>query len=162
LQPKIKKNVAALLPKTLRERLKPIGLGIPDQYFTVDQVTRETTVTRAFMSSAYGGNMQETFPSPAKKFLDKHGMNDFMFLPSAYQPEAPQMPGAPGLWFCTTAGDDLPGTLRVFVKVVLAAGSKKSVYQYQGMYEVHAADPPSLTVQEWRDQLPRVSQYSEG
>lgn len=127
----------------------------------MDQVTRETMVTRFFMSSEYGGNMQETFPRPRKKFLDKHGMDDFMFLPTEYQPEAPQLPGAPGLWFCTTAGEDLVGTLRVFVKVILAAGSKKSVYQYQGMYEVHAANPPSLTVQEWCDQPPRVSQYSK-
>lgn len=87
----------ALHASTLRDRLKPIGLEIQDQHFTLDQATREVVVTRLFMSKTYGGNMQMTCPVPARKFLDVHGMDDFMFLPTGFQPEAPLLPGAPGV-----------------------------------------------------------------
>ncbi|KAF9475824.1 hypothetical protein BDN70DRAFT_883214 [Pholiota conissans] len=151
--PKIKKNLTALLPMTLTDRLKPIGLDIQDQYFTIDQVTREITVTRLFMASTYGGNMQATFPRPSQEFLDIHGMDDFMYLPTEYQPEAPQLPGAPGLWLRPGSRGDLEGQQRVFSKIILAGGAKMgSRYQYQGQYEVRAANPPTLTVQEWRNQ----------
>ena len=74
----------ALLPSTLRDRLKPIGLDIQDQYFAIDQATREVAVSRLFMSKTYGGNMQMTCPTPARNFLDVHGMDDFMFLPAGF------------------------------------------------------------------------------
>ena len=140
----------ALLPSTLRDRLKPIGLEIQDQYFTLDQATREVVVTRLFMSKTYGGNMQMTCPIPSQQFLDVHGMNDFMFLPTGFQPEAPLLPGAPGLCF-NTSGDDqcIYKVYRVFVQVVPASGSKASVYQYMGMYEIRPAVPAYMTVEEY-------------
>ena len=145
----------ALLSSTLRDRLKPIGLDIQDQYFTLPQATREVAVSRLFVSTTYGGNMQATFPSPARKFLDVHGMDDFMFLPTEYQPEAPLLPGAPGLWFCIDPGyasDLFEKMRRVFVKVVPVVGSKASVYQFMGMYELRPAVPPYLTVEEYAAQ----------
>ena len=147
----------ALLPSTLRDRLKPIGLDIQDQYFTLDQATREVVVTRLFMSKTYGGNMQMTFPIPAPKFLDVHGMDDFMFLPTAFQPEAPLLPGAPGLWFNNNDNEEgLDKPQRVFVQVVPVVGSKKSVYQFMGMYMVRPAVPAYLTVEEYAAQSPQV------
>ncbi|KJA28750.1 hypothetical protein HYPSUDRAFT_33099 [Hypholoma sublateritium FD-334 SS-4] len=154
--PKVKKNVGmALLSSTLRDRLKPIGLEIQDQYFTIDQATREVAVSRLFISTTYGGNMQQTFPNPARKFLDVHGMDDFMFLPTEYQPEAPLLPGAPGLWFCIDPGyvyDRFDKLRRVFVKVVPMVGSKASVYQFMGMYRLSPAVPAYLTVEEYAAQ----------
>ena len=149
----------ALLPSTLRDRLKPIGLDIQDQYFTLDQATREVVVTRKFISETYGGNMQMTNPIPARKFLDVHGMDDFMFLPTAFQPEAPLLPGAPGLWFNNNADEALEGfdkPKRVFVQVVPVVGSRKSVYQFMGMYMVRPAVPEYMTVEEYAALSPQV------
>lgn len=157
MQTKVKKNVGmALLPQTLRDRLKPIGLEIQDQYFTLDQATREVVVTRHFISATYGGNMEETFPSPARKFLDVHGMDDWMFLPTEYQPEAPLLAGAPGLWFCINPDHHIQQTKRVFVKAVPEVGPKASVYQYMGMYKVAPATPLHLTVVEYATQSAKV------
>lgn len=147
----------ALHASTLRDRLKPIGLEIQDQHFTLDQATREVVVTRLFMSKTYGGNMQMTCPVPARKFLDVHGMDDFMFLPTGFQPEAPLLPGAPGLWFNNNADEEgFDQVQRVFVQVVPVVGSKKSVYQFMGMYKVRPAVPAYLTVEEYVAQSPQV------
>lgn len=152
-----------LLLNTLKDRLKPIGLEIQDQYFTLDQAAREVVVKRLFISQTYGGNMQETFPKPARRFFDVHGMDDFMFLPTQYQPEAPLLPGAPGLWFCSDPYyDRFDQMQRVFVKVVPVVGSKESVYQFMGMYKVRAAVPSHLTVAEYKAQstLVRTTTFS--
>ena len=128
----------ALLPQTLRDRLKPIGLEIQDQYFTLDQATREVVVTRHFISATYGGNMKETFPRPAPEFLNAHGMNDWMFLPTEYEPEAPLLAGAPGLWLCLRPDHDIQQIKRVFVKAVPEEGPRVTVYQYMGMNQASA------------------------
>lgn len=147
----------ALTQRTLKDRLKLVGLEIQDQYFTLDQATREVVVTRWFMASTYGGNMEESFPTPAKKFYDKHGMNDFMYLRPELQPEAPQLPAAPGLWFCIAPSNEpFEGPKRVFAKMIPLSGSKKRVYQFMGMYQVHPAVPPYLTVEEYGAQTPQV------
>ncbi|KAF9475823.1 hypothetical protein BDN70DRAFT_208978 [Pholiota conissans] len=93
-------------------------------------------VTRFFMASEYGGNMQATCPRPSKAFVDSH------------------VPGAPGLWFCVQAGEDFDTIMRVFVKIAAVRGDKKSKYQYQGMYQIKTANPPALTVSEWSQQAP--------
>ena len=77
-------------------------------------------------------------------------------IPTDYQPEAPQLPGAPGLRLCAAPGQDLPHIERTFVKMVPARGRQKNVYQFVGMYEMKAAIPPYLTVAEYRAQSPRV------
>lgn len=109
----------ALLPQTLRDRLLPVGLDIQDQYFTIDQVTRELLISRAFFANVYGGSMQDTFPKPSAVKFAQHGMDDFMFMiPTDYQPEAPQIPGAPGLRLCASPGGDFDQIVRTFVKQV--------------------------------------------
>ena len=95
-------NITAPLPQAIKDRLKLIGLEIQTQYFTIDQATREKTVTHEAISYRYGGNYTTTFPNPPKAKLAVHGMNDFMFMVAANkQPEAPQIPGAPGMWLST-------------------------------------------------------------
>ena len=84
-------------------------------------------------------------------------MDDFMFFPTAFQPEAPLLPGAPGLWFNNNDNEEgLDRPQRVFVQVVPVVGSKKSVYQFMGMYMVRPAVPAYLTVEEYAAQSPQV------
>lgn len=44
----------------------------------------------------------------------------------------------------------------MFVQVVPVVGSKKSVYQFMGMYKVRPAVPAYLTVEEYVAQSPQV------
>lgn len=152
-----KNDELALLPKTLHDRLSPIGFDIQDQFFTLDQATREVTITRAFISNVYGGSNQKTFPVISPERVAQHGMNDFMFMiPTDYQPEAPQLPGALGLRMCCEPGYKFTQIQRVFVKMVPVLGPKASVYQFVGMYRLEPAVPPYLTVEEYTAQSARV------
>lgn len=69
----------------------------------VPQDIRDVAVPREFLSAIYGGNSQETLPSIGKRFLDQHGLDDFMYPSLDYNPGAPQVPGAPGLMFMLDA-----------------------------------------------------------
>ncbi|KIM42680.1 hypothetical protein M413DRAFT_26695 [Hebeloma cylindrosporum] len=136
---KMLKNKA---PETSRNR-------IPNHYFKVDQATREVKVTRIFMSQTYGGNSQRTYPPIGAHFLAKHGMNDFMYINKKYQIEAPEIPGAPGLFFCTgdTHASDVSAR-RVLVSI------KQGIWQYLGQYQMARSCTPSpfLTTEEWAAQ----------
>ncbi|KAK0448108.1 hypothetical protein EV421DRAFT_1706184 [Armillaria borealis] len=112
----------------------------------LDPEIRDFAVDRRFMSQFWGGNTQETFPNIAQKFLDVHHTNDFMYLNLNMNPHAPQMPGAPGLFFSSRSNVGSAewyrsGTQRVFSRI----DSKK--WQYMGQYEMERAAP--LTVEEW-------------
>ena len=78
-------------------------------------------------------------------------MDDFMYLHPAYQPVAPQVPGACGLFFTTgtSIGKEWPAFQRVFTRI------DSNVWQYMGMYRLTSS--PSLTRREWLDQEPKVS-----
>jgi hypothetical protein len=149
-QAKVKKCPnTELLPATVMARLQPIGSGIQDQYFTIDQATREVTVSRAFMSKAYGGSEQPTYPSIGADFFAIHGMDDFMYINNHYQCEAPQIPGAPGLFFCS--GDhDTSYIRRVFVRL------RPGVWQYLGQYRMERSHIPFLTKEEWAAEPKKV------
>lgn len=137
---------------TVRRRLKPIGIDIQSQYFTLDQATREAQVTRMFMSKTYGGNLQQTYPSIGAEFLAIHGMNDFMYINKQYQIEAPELPGAPGLFFCS--GDhDTNWTRRVLVRL------KPGIWQYLGQYQMARAYIPFLTREEWAAEPKKVRPF---
>ncbi|KDR74309.1 hypothetical protein GALMADRAFT_250113 [Galerina marginata CBS 339.88] len=142
--PKAKKMEALDISlDSIRDRLIPIGL---DPFpITLDENLQNTTVSRAFMSSRYGGNTQETFPNIGARHLATHGMNDFMYLNSMYQCRAPQFPGYPGLFFNTDTGGGWSGRHRVFTR--LDSGK----WLFMGFYETKAA--LSLTKEEWA-QLP--------
>lgn len=66
-----------------------------------------------------------------------------------YQPEAPEVPGAPGLWFCTDSGPD-KGVRRVITKIQDRTAKYNNKWLYVGQYEILAAKP--LTVKEWEAQ----------
>ncbi|KAF5329764.1 hypothetical protein D9619_009280 [Psilocybe cf. subviscida] len=146
---KKKKNNPVLLAETIRTRLRHIGFDVSEQYFEIDKLMREVMVTRAFMSNVYGGSSQETFPSPHATRIAEHGIDDFMFLNTNFQPQAPEVPGAPGLWFSpNNTGNH--GIRRVFTKINMAKPNNK--WLYVGQYDVRVANPSRFSVQEWRAQ----------
>lgn len=108
-------------------------------------------VSRNFMARKYGGSMQATCPEISRRHKENHGMDDFMYLHPAYQPVAPQVPGACGLFFTTgtSIGKEWPAFQRVFTRI------DSNVWQYMGMYRLTSS--PSLTRREWLDQEPKVS-----
>lgn len=95
--------------------------------------------------------MQATCPNIGKHRLEQHGMNDFMYLHPDYQPVAPQVPGACGLFFRTgtSVGYTWPLLQRVFTRI------QSNVWQYMGTYRLTSS--PSLTPAEWAKQEPKVT-----
>ncbi|KAF5329768.1 hypothetical protein D9619_009284 [Psilocybe cf. subviscida] len=149
---KVKKNEdRCLLPGTLRARIRPIGFDVQAQHITVDNVTREHMVTRQFMSETYGGSTQEVEPAIGELHRCDHSMRDFSYANTDYQPEAPEVPGAPGLWFSTEPGSDF-GMRRVFTKIKDRTAKQDNRWLYVGQYDIRAANPSSITVAEWRAQ----------
>ncbi|KAK0448084.1 hypothetical protein EV421DRAFT_2033136 [Armillaria borealis] len=130
---------------TVRNRLK----GIEFHEVPLDRDVRDVVVDRLFMSKVYGGNSQETFPRVAQKFLDVHHMDDFMYLNLNMNPHAPQVPGAPGLFFeaddMVEPVDELGSKIkRVFSRIDSAQ------WEYMGQYKMEPV--ASLTMDEWNEQ----------
>lgn len=138
---------------TLRARFQALGPSGLDLYpITLDKGSQDVMVSRDFMAAKYGGSMQATCPDIGKRLKEMHGMDDFMYLHPAYQPVAPQVPGACGLFFTTgsSIGMDWNEVQRVFTRI------DSNVWQYMGMYRLTSS--PSLTRREWEDQEPKVKQ----
>ncbi|SJL01152.1 uncharacterized protein ARMOST_04470 [Armillaria ostoyae] len=115
VNPKVKKNRNAEFSlDTIQDRLKGFKLfEVP-----LDHDVRDVAVTRLFMSNKYGGSPQDTFPRVAQSFLREHHMDDFMYLNLAMNPHAPQVPGAPGLFFdADEPVDEFSKTRRVFSRI---------------------------------------------
>ncbi|PBK65592.1 hypothetical protein ARMSODRAFT_891695, partial [Armillaria solidipes] len=111
----------------------------------LDHDVRDVVVDRRFMSKVYGGNRQESFPRVAQKFLDVHHMDDFMYLNLAMNPHAPQVPGAPGLFFdADEPVDEISKTRRVFSRI------RSKQWEYMGQYKMEPV--ASLTTEEWNQQ----------
>jgi hypothetical protein len=127
--------------------MRIIGYELYD--ITVPAHILDATFSREYISDTYGGNTVHTFPSIAKKHVDRHGLNDFMHLNLYFNPYAPQIPGSPGIFFECESYTKERGILRVFTRH--AAGK----WQPQGLYELIPC--LSLTKDEWRAQKPSVS-----
>jgi hypothetical protein len=145
-----------LLSDTIRNRIRHIGFEIQDQYFDIDRLMRDVMVTREFISHEYGGSCRATKPKIAQKFVDVHGMCDFYFVNPDYDPQPPEVPGAPGLKLSTKPGPD-KGRLRVMTKIKNTNLKHDNQYLYVGQYDIMRADPPVLSVQEWKVQSSKVS-----
>jgi hypothetical protein len=128
----------------VQKRFEPLG-GLQGFKINLSLAELDRMVTRAFMSSVYGGSSQGTFPPIGEDKFAQHGMDDFMYLRLDFQPCAPQIPGRPGLWFSTTSREEEP-----FVARVLTRDSKDPIWQYVGQYSVRPA--LSLTRKEWLNQ----------
>ena len=143
LQPKVKTKANMRLHEdTTLDRLKPIGLELYD--ITLPRAQMEVTVSRDFMASVYGGSMQATRPKIGKEKLATHPFRNFVYLHMDYQPHAPQVPGAPGLFIGTRVGTDWEGPQKVFVRLA------SNTYQYEGEYDVRYSTP--FTLAEWTNQ----------
>ncbi|KNZ76868.1 hypothetical protein J132_07054 [Termitomyces sp. J132] len=144
--PKVKKDQACVLTAgTVRDRLQQIGLD-PFPIALPKSIT-DATFQRDFLSRHYGGNMRATFPIIRRDMIAATGLDDFMYINLRYNPHAPEMPGAPGLWYTVGQGRRIarahPWTKEQRVMSRLVTG----IWQYQGQYALIPAD--SLTKEEW-------------
>ncbi|EAU82332.2 hypothetical protein CC1G_06642 [Coprinopsis cinerea okayama7 len=94
---KVKNENAQLHKSIIWSRLQQNGVSPELFEIEFDQDMLHLAVPRLFISNTYGGSMQCTFPRISGDKLREHGLDDWFFLPLDYQPEAPEIPGAPGL-----------------------------------------------------------------
>lgn len=126
--------------------IKTYNVDLPQEFL-------DYRVSRKFLSNVYGGGSQVTFPEPAQKFVDKHGIRQYMCLSlQDHQPGAPQHSGAPGLFYdtepdCITDYSPLPVFTRVETKPVC-------LWQFMGYYEPYPSRP--LSKEEWAREDSRV------
>lgn len=102
------KNAAVGLSfDTVSARLRTNNVNLEPYPIDLERDILEVTTRRDFMSQAdaYGGNMQETYPTIPKPTFKRTGLRDFMYLSLLCNPDAPEMPGAPGLLFNAVCAD---------------------------------------------------------
>jgi hypothetical protein len=138
---------AGFLLDTVHSRMRMIGYELYD--ITVPAHILEAAFSREYIKDTYGGNMIHTFPPIAQKHVDRHGLRNFMFLNRDFNPYAPQIPGAPGLFFECEEYTKERGIQRVFTRLAV------NEWQQEGFYELVPC--LSLTKDEWRAQKPSVS-----
>ena len=132
---------------TVWERLNSIGHELYP--IPLDESISRISVTREFISHLYGGNTQQTFPKIKDSRLATHGLDDFMFPNLSYNPHAPEIPGAPGLFFTSrSAGKEWPEVQRVVSRL------QSGEWLYVGQYKL--APVESLTKEEWAAQKPKA------
>ncbi|KAF6743549.1 hypothetical protein DFP72DRAFT_932875 [Ephemerocybe angulata] len=150
---KVKREPIELTKDTVIARISAAGISFDPFHIDFPRADRDVEVTREFMSATWGGSPQETFPTISPENLARHGLSDFMYLPTGYQPIAPKIPGAPGLWLNIGGrGDEWNrGIKRVFTKVSDKTPAK---WLYQGQYEIKLAK--CLTREEWSRQSVKV------
>lgn len=150
---KAKREPIELTNDTIISRISAAGISFDLFPIAFPKADQDVMVSRAFMAAYWGGSSQDTWPKIGKKNLARHGLNDFMYMPSDYQPIAPQVPGAPGLWL--NIGSDIRewdgGVKRVFTKIT---SKPRALWLYQGQYEFKLAK--ELTREEWARQTPKV------
>jgi hypothetical protein len=150
---KVKKNAREFDLKTIDSRLDVLG---PGRYYevTLEDDIKHQRFPRRFISDQYGGDCQSTFPRISKKFLDQHGLNDWMFPNLLWNPHGPEIPGHAGLFFWSGGidgpGEDIDTQYRVIVR--LQTGPE---WQYMGQYIQIGAQ--SLTKDEWSVQDIKVT-----
>ena len=150
-KPKVKRQQNFVLnADTVRTRLDNIP---KDPYpIPLEQARWYFEVTRSFLSHVYGGSPQGTFPSISKEKFAVHGLADFMYPNLNLNPYAPEIPGAPGLFF---VADNKPAgkwPWKPIQRVIVRIEAGK--WQYMGQYRMEPAT--SLTKDEWASQKPIV------
>ena len=154
---KIKKGPKALPNfdlNTIDRRLEVLGpAGERDFAVNIPNEIKFTAVPRQFFSCIWGGNPQETFPIIGAKFLEKHGLNDFMYPNLLWNPHGPQIPGCAGLFF-EPNGLDSPGEDSPYVHRVIVRLPEGPTWLYVGNYQQISS--PALTKDEWLMQAQKV------
>ncbi|RDB20275.1 hypothetical protein Hypma_012567 [Hypsizygus marmoreus] len=135
-----KKEGLTLSEDTVRARIRVIGFDLYP--IPLDKAILDFTVKKPFMCHQYGGNLRNTFPKSRAELLAVHGLDDFMYPNLLYNPHAPQVPGAPGLYYSfRPLSEHWAKPQRVL------SGIAKGIWQYQGQYELAPAKP--FTKEEW-------------
>lgn len=106
----------------------------------------ECTLNRKYISHLYGGNIQETFPTPRDEMVELHGLDDWMFLSLDFNPHAPTRPGHSGLFFSEEgrATKPWPTIERTFILV------QSGKWMYMGQYKMEPGI--TLSTELWRQQ----------
>ncbi|KAJ2920944.1 hypothetical protein H1R20_g16151, partial [Candolleomyces eurysporus] len=136
------------------KRYKAHGISPYPVPLDVSRDLYEVMVPRLFMCSEYGGNSMEVFPNIGDKKFAKHGFRGFFYLCLDAHPQAPRIPGSPGLWFSVgydQASEWEGGIVRAFTRIYT---KPKALWQYQGQYQLRASE--SITKEEWARQTPEV------
>jgi hypothetical protein len=130
---------------TINHRLEVLG---PDRNYEVnlpDEI-KLTVVPRRFLSDTWGGNTQNTFPKIRREMLLKHGLDDWQYPNSLYNPHCPQIPGYAGLMFSPNGLETSIGESSEIMRTIVRLMMEPK-WQYVGQYIDISA--PSLTKEEW-------------
>ncbi|KAF5390996.1 hypothetical protein D9757_003981 [Collybiopsis confluens] len=144
-KPKIKLDMD-LDEVTVQTRLR----GFDIYPVTLDSTCQWRAFSRRFISSVFGGGLQDVFPRIGGSHLARHGRTNWMFLNNCtYQPNAPNGPGKPGLFYDSLpfSPDDQDDTIQHFF---FCLGPNE--WLYAGDYQMFVAE--SLTQTEWVMQTP--------
>lgn len=116
----------------------------------LDARNKWVTVSRAFMSSVYGGATRGSFTNINDERYDHQYVDEtFMYLNLHYNPNAPRNPGEPGLWYGVEPFEGVePRAYRTFVRL------RYSKWLYIGQYQLEMSTP--LSKEEWQSQKPVV------
>ena len=116
----------------------------------LDARNKWVTVSRAFMSSVYGGATRGSFTNINDERYDHQYVDEtFMYLNLHYNPNAPRNPGEPGLWYGVEPFEgDEPRAYRTIVRL------RYSKWLYIGQYQLEMSTP--LSKEEWQSQKPVV------
>ncbi|KAJ7499705.1 hypothetical protein FB451DRAFT_1016214, partial [Mycena latifolia] len=113
---------------------------------------RDVSVRRDFMRIHYGGNSQDTFPAISEINYTRTGHRYFMYPSLKQNPDAPMMPGSPGLFLDAAGRSALkskkPWAAGYNLKVLTRLGTND--FLYMGEYAIRPAD--SLAREEWTAQ----------
>ncbi|KII83365.1 hypothetical protein PLICRDRAFT_702515 [Plicaturopsis crispa FD-325 SS-3] len=144
-----KKNSEGLGIRSVYNRLNAIGA---EQYpVPLDEVTKAQVFSRYYISGLFGGNPQDTTPPISAKHLAEHGHKDWMYLSLDYNPHAPQVPGAPGLFFTAHGNSPIEDDPAIWI---LFTRLETSAWIHCGKYRQWRA--PSLSTEEFGELSDRV------
>lgn len=150
-------DIPSLSLDTVNARLDKLG-PISERNFrvTLDDNIKYTAVPRAFLSNHWGGSTQATYPEIRRALIEKHGLNDFMYPNTVYNPNCPLVPGYAGLMYNPDGLDNPPyPESDVNAHRTITRDKYEPLWTYMGQY-IHVWSP-SLTKSEWLDQSSTVS-----
>ncbi|KAH8115784.1 hypothetical protein DFH11DRAFT_1305052 [Phellopilus nigrolimitatus] len=126
--------------------MREIGFGI--RPIETKELILGHLFTRATLSKECGGNTQDTFPKVNSTFTAQHGYTRFMCPSLDYNPLAPQIPGAPGLYFALRDKKRWPEPNEIVITRYAA-----NEWNVMGNYEMKQSAP--LTGEEFQ-RLPEI------
>ncbi|TFK65835.1 hypothetical protein BDN72DRAFT_177815 [Pluteus cervinus] len=147
-----------LSPDTIWRRLSPVGLDVYE--IPLEKSQQEHAFPRRFIQTEkgynLGGSIRLAFPNIAEKRHEKTGLRNFAYANIDLHVHAPQVPGAPGLFFFI-GRDRMEHTsepMHTFTKLQGGDAGAEAVWCYMGLYQFSGAPP--LTKEEWATQTPKV------